>query len=933
MLGRRSLEALSPLLDGEVASETGEWSIFCPYHGDSRRSASINIETGLWYCHGCGESGTAKELINDKENWVIEDRRTYTSRKASGRKESRQFDLSEAEVEGWHSALLSNKPALKEFMRRRGLTLKTIKKYQIGWDSGYSAYTLPIRDGHGEILNIRFYRFEEDDGRRKIWSVAGRGEPQLFPIDQIENGTIVICEGEWDALATIQAGIPAITRTGTADSWNPAWNTMFQGKKVFLCHDMDEKGQTANRKIATMLDGTAKSIRIVTLPYEVTPKHGKDLTDFWLEGHVRADFVELVVGSQKVTTKEERYTSEEEVTTINVGVMDSFDARLVGRQLRLPVTITGKRIPSYISPAEYSVTCGVDAGKKCDRCALKSQINPGEFHGKVEPYDPVILGLVNVTDKKVQEIILESQHIVSKCPLYKFDVTKHRTVEEIYVRPSVELDRNSDKEQDFTHRKVISSVSHDLLSNQTVDLYGTITPNPTNQTNEFLAWKVIKPKSMMDGFEITPELMERLSIFQDEGDPLVKILDIAKDSAEHVTRIFHRDLMHVFMDLVFHSPLEIQFGNEKPQKGWLDAVIVGDTRTGKSEAAARLIDDYGVGEMISCESSSYAGVVGGLDKTPDGKWIVKWGSIPVNDRRVVVLDEVSGLLPEQIAQMSAIRSSGIAEMTKIQTERAHARTRLLWLANPRNAKMDDYTFGVQALRPLIGNNEDIARFDMAMGVFSGEVPPDKINRVRETRRTRRRYDKDARRDCLRWAWTRKTDDIVFGPDVQQHILEVSNRMGQVYIEDPPLVQGANIRLKLARISAAIALRTFSTEDGEKCVVKVEHVNAAEAFLHKIYGNQNFGYRSVSDQRQGDIQDAEEKIDETMSYIVSNPDLVRFLKLTPSFNRQMLETVMNMSRDGISAMINHMWKNKMIYFDGEDIKLEPVVLKKVRDLRL
>jgi hypothetical protein len=71
--------------------------------------------------------------------------------------------------------------------------------------------------------------------------------------------------------------------------------------------------------------------------------------------------------------------------------------------------------------------------------------------------------------------------------------------------------------------------------------------------------------------------------------------------------------------------------------------------------------------------------------------------------------------------MSNIRSSGVAEMTKIQSERAMARTRLLWLANPRDARMDDFTFGVQALKPLIGNNEDIARVDMAMGAFSSEV--------------------------------------------------------------------------------------------------------------------------------------------------------------------------------------------------------------------
>ena len=42
-----------------------------------------------------------------------------------------------------------------------------------------------------------------------------------------------------------------------------------------------------------------------------------------------------------------------------------------------------------------------------------------------------------------------------------------------------------------------------------------------------------------------------------------------------------------------------------------------------------------------------------------------------------------------------------------------------------------YTYGVDALRPLIGNPEDIARFDLAMAVTMGDVPAEVINRPSE----------------------------------------------------------------------------------------------------------------------------------------------------------------------------------------------------------
>src|SRR5262245_45478686 len=128
-----------------------------------------------------------------------------------------------------------------------------------------------------------------------------------------------------------------------------------------------------------------------------------------------------------------------------------------------------------------------------------------------------------------------------------------------------------------------------------------------------------------------------------------------------------------------------------------------------------MLEWYGMGHMISCETATFAGVMGALDRTDDNRWVVKWGGVPTNDRRAVVLDEATGLSTEQISQMSDIRSSGIAAMEKIRSERTSARTRLLWLANPRSGSdLSDYMYGVQALKDLIGNNEDIARFDLAM---------------------------------------------------------------------------------------------------------------------------------------------------------------------------------------------------------------------------
>jgi hypothetical protein len=147
VLGKRSLEALAPLLESDQANVSGEIYMYCPYHGDSDRSASLNIETGLWDCKGCGSSGHARDIIKDRDAWVIEPNRTRGGGVVNGgAAQKRKFDLSEAEVEGWHSALMGNRDALEQFRTRRGLSIRTIKRHQIGWDAGYRAYTIPVRD-------------------------------------------------------------------------------------------------------------------------------------------------------------------------------------------------------------------------------------------------------------------------------------------------------------------------------------------------------------------------------------------------------------------------------------------------------------------------------------------------------------------------------------------------------------------------------------------------------------------------------------------------------------------------------------------------------------------------------------------------------------------------------------------------------------------
>jgi len=323
-----------------------------------------------------------------------------------------------------------------------------------------------------------------------------------------------------------------------------------------------------------------------------------------------------------------------------------------------------------------------------------------------------------------------------------------------------------------------------------------------------------------------------------------KLNEIYNDFSINVTRIYNRPLLHMAIDLAFHSLLYFKFKEHMLTRGWLDVLILGDTRTGKSECASKLIKHYRMGELITGENISKAGLIGGLNVI-NNRWIIKWGKLPINDRNLVVLDEVSGMSEELISDLSGIRSSGIAEIVKIRSDRTYARTRLVWLSNPNSKRgINSYSFPVYAVADLIKRPEDIARFDYAMVLKSDDVPLEVVN-IKKTPKTKHIYTTDICQKIVLWAWSRKAHEIKFTPEAEECVLDVATELGKKYSSEIPLIEPNEIRIKIARISAAIACRLFSTEDGINLIIKPEHVIVTKNFLEDIYRGMGYDTYSMS----------------------------------------------------------------------------------------
>lgn len=301
----QQLDALAPYLEGAKADERGEMEMFCPVHPDTRRSASLNLKMGVWYCHaGCG-GGSIRQLVDSRDAWLAVDGRadlsTASGHQADDPEAADRYEYILKEAKEDHERLMEELGQRRRLFRLRGINRPTIEEHRIGFDGRY--FKVPVFSPERKLWNVRSYDPSPRFGRRKIWGVRGMNKGRLYPagvLDAAEAGdTVLFCEGEWDALIALQAGQLAVTTTsGAGKPWQPVWDIAFAGLKVFLAHDADELGQRGNEIVGTALSGIAEVFQC-KLPYPIERDHGKDITDYLIDKDEPMQAIESLLENAK----------------------------------------------------------------------------------------------------------------------------------------------------------------------------------------------------------------------------------------------------------------------------------------------------------------------------------------------------------------------------------------------------------------------------------------------------------------------------------------------------------------------------------------------------------------------------------------------------------------------------------------------------------
>lgn len=546
------------------------------------------------------------------------------------------------------------------------------------------------------------------------------------------------------------------------------------------------------------------------------------------------------------------FTSSEEQepeNPIELHLAEASRVEYFGKKLTIHAITSGKAETPFAIPWKVAIFCNPnteeDPKNSCMKCKLKT------FNGSLEKQftakNPDILEFLDVPKLQQKKALRRACRIPDSCKSAHIKTIEQTNIEELQLIPQIE--RGMD-EREYVRRRAFY-IGHGIRSNEAYEILTYSCAHPRTQHVVHIFSEHKTSQSDLGAFKISEDIAKQLRHFQVASNSTVarQWEIIHADLEANVTQIWNRRDMAYAMDLVWHSVLQFRFTRKQVERGWLDALILGDSGQAKSAMASALLEHYNLGYKVSGESASRTGLVYTIAES-GGRYFLSWGVLPLNDKRLVVIDEFGGIAPEDIEKLSDVRSSGVAEAHRAAgSQKTNARTRLILMANSRQGlPLANFEWPVVALKSLIPKTEDIRRLDYAIGVKSGEVPLHLINRqLSDVPAVTHRFTASLCKLLILWAWSRRPEQIIFSDKATKVILGAAKDMGEIYSPEIPLVEGADQRLKIARVSAAVAARVFSTSDNELLNIEEEHVNFAVDFLTRVYAAEGLEYAEYSKQ--------------------------------------------------------------------------------------
>lgn len=320
----------------------------CPFHNEKTPSFTVSSEKQIYKCFGCGEAGNvisfvmktrnmafpeAVKLLGEKVGIVVDDADSPGKSSAANEKFKRMYNINIQAARYFYTNLKRFK-APYEYLKGRGITDETIKKFGIGFAldnwQGIRSYLKQRGFSEEEILELGLTTKNEkgniyDRFRNRIifpvFNVSGRvigfggrvlddSKPKYLnspetPIFHkgtnlyglnlaIKNNparTVIMVEGYMDVISLSQQGVTNVVATlGTALTEGQCKLLKRYIDTVIVSFDSDVAGQNATIRGLEILQKSGFDLKILQIP------SGKDPDEF-IRSYGREKFLNLVDGA------------------------------------------------------------------------------------------------------------------------------------------------------------------------------------------------------------------------------------------------------------------------------------------------------------------------------------------------------------------------------------------------------------------------------------------------------------------------------------------------------------------------------------------------------------------------------------------------------------------------------------------------------------
>lgn len=238
----------------------------------------------------------------------------------------------------------------KDFLNKRGITDKVINAFSIHTaDVPFlrlsDAIVIPVNHVDG-TFSFNKYRRNPLEGNVKpkyLYDKGGKvtlyGADKLSVADSLTSdryrGTrsIIITEGELDTLVCWSLGLPAVSSTGGASSFQEEWAELLKGYDTYICFDNDEAGHKGAVKVLSYLP----EAKVIFIPKNIPDV--KDISDYVARG---GDFHALMRSAKQYTSLTDVELEREQIAA-NWGDYSFHDIYIEANEVKhMPSDVHGK---------------------------------------------------------------------------------------------------------------------------------------------------------------------------------------------------------------------------------------------------------------------------------------------------------------------------------------------------------------------------------------------------------------------------------------------------------------------------------------------------------------------------------------------------------------------------------------------------------------